>query len=73
MLPPGFVQYCSQHSRVITLKLFLHTFSKLPCSASIYDYRHDRCLEKKLRFILSVTSDFHMTDSLSIAFHAFAC
>ena len=27
---------------------------------------------KKLRFILSVRSDFHMTDCLSIAVHAFA-
>ena len=27
---------------------------------------------KKLRFILSVRSDFNMTDSLSIAIHAFA-
>ena len=27
---------------------------------------------KTLRFILSVISDFHMTDSLSIAVHAFA-
>ena len=27
---------------------------------------------KKLRFILSVRSEFHMTDSLSIAVHAFA-
>ena len=27
--------------------------------------------EKKLRFILSVKSDFYMTDSLSIAVHAF--
>ena len=27
---------------------------------------------KKLRFFLSVKSDFHMTDSLSIAVHAFA-
>ena len=27
---------------------------------------------KKLRFILSVRSDFHMTDSLSIPVHAFA-
>ena len=26
---------------------------------------------KKLRFLLSVRSDFHMTDSLSIAVHAF--
>ena len=29
-------------------------------------------LGKKLRFILSVRSDFHMTDSLSIAVHDFA-
>ena len=28
---------------------------------------------KKLRFILSVRSDFHMTDSLSIPVYAFAC
>ncbi len=27
---------------------------------------------KKLRFILSIMSDFYMTDSLSIAVHAFA-
>ena len=27
---------------------------------------------KELRFILSVRSDFHMTDSLLIAVHAFA-
>ena len=27
---------------------------------------------KKLRFILSVKSDFHMTDSLSLVDHAFA-
>ena len=26
---------------------------------------------KKLRFILSVRSEFHMTDSLSVAVHAF--
>ena len=28
---------------------------------------------KKLRLILSVRFDFHMTESLSIAVHAFAC
>ena len=28
---------------------------------------------KKLRFILSVRSDFHMTDRLSISVHAFVC
>ena len=27
VLPPGLVQYCSQHSCVIAVKLFLHTFS----------------------------------------------
>ena len=27
VLPPGLVQYCSQHSCVVTVKLFLHTFS----------------------------------------------
>ena len=27
---------------------------------------------KKLRFILSIRSDLHMTDNLSIAVHAFA-
>ena len=35
--------------------------------------RIDTLLEKKkLRFILSVRSDFHITDSLSIAVNAFA-
>ena len=27
MLPPWFVQYCSQHSCVVAVKLFLHSFS----------------------------------------------
>ena len=27
VLPPGLVQYCSQHSCVVPVKLFLHTFS----------------------------------------------
>ena len=27
VLPPGLVQYSSQHSCVIAIKLFLHTFS----------------------------------------------
>ena len=26
VLPPGLVQYCSQHSCVIAVKFFLHTF-----------------------------------------------
>ena len=51
VLPPGLVQYCSQHSCVVAIKPFLHTFSQRPCSASIQLCRHDRCLKKKLRFI----------------------
>ena len=35
LLPPGLVQYSPQHSCVIAVKLFLHTFSYRPCSASI--------------------------------------
>ena len=35
VLPPGLVQYCSQHSCVVTVKFFLHPFSLRPCSASI--------------------------------------
>ena len=35
VLPPGLVHYCPQHSCVVANKLFLHTFSKRPCSASI--------------------------------------
>ena len=27
VLPPGLVQYCLQHSCVVAVKLFLHTFS----------------------------------------------
>ena len=30
VLPPGLVQYCSQHSCVIVVKLFLHIFCKRP-------------------------------------------
>ena len=44
VLPPGLVQYCSQHSCVV--KLFLPTFSLRPCCASIQQYRYDCCLEK---------------------------
>ena len=35
LLPPRLVQYCSQHSCVIAVKLFLQTFSQRPCSAFI--------------------------------------
>ena len=48
-----FVQYCSQHSCVLAVKLFLHPFSLRPCSATILQYRHDCCLEK-VRFFLYI-------------------
>ena len=35
VLAPGLIQYCSQHSCVVAVKLFLHLFSQRPCSASI--------------------------------------
>ena len=35
VLPSGLVQYSSQHSCVIAVKLFLHTFRKRPCGSSI--------------------------------------
>ena len=35
VLPPGLVQYSSQHSCVMAVKLFRNTFCLRPCSASI--------------------------------------
>ena len=46
VLPPGLAQYCSQYSCVVVVKLFLHTFTQRPCSASISQYWPDRGLEK---------------------------
>ena len=46
VLPPGLVQYCSQHSCVIAVQLLLQPFSQRPSSASIQQYRYDRCLEE---------------------------
>ena len=43
MLLPGLVQYCSRNSCVVAVKLFLQTFSSIPCSASIQQYRNDCC------------------------------
>ena len=71
VLPPWLVQYCSQHSCIVPLKLFpvrlvsvhvVHPYSSIGTTAAW----------KKQRFILLVRSDFHMTDRLSIAVHAFA-
>ena len=66
----GLVQYSSQHSCVIAVKPFLlhlvsvrvvHPYSSINTTAAW----------KNLSFILSVRFDFHMTDSLLIAVHAF--
>ena len=66
VLLSGLVQYSSQHSCVIALKLFsirlvsvhvVHLYSSIDSIAAW----------KKLRFILSVSSDFHVTDSLSLS------
>ncbi len=64
LLSPGLVQYCLQHSCIVDVKLFsirlvsvrvVHPYSSIDTTAAW----------KKLRFILSVRSDFHMSDSLS--------
>ena len=66
VLPPEPVQ----HSCVVAVKLFssllvsvhvVHPYSSIDMIAAW----------KKLCFILSARSDFHMTDRLSIAVHAF--
>ena len=46
MLLPGPVQYCSRHSCIIAVELLLQPFRQRPSSASIQQYRHDRCLEE---------------------------
>ena len=48
-------------SRLVSVHV-VHSYSSIDTTAAW----------KKLRFILSVRSDFHMTDSLLIAVHAFA-
>ena len=75
----SFVKCCLQdlfsiarsNSCIIAVKLFsirlvsvhvVHPYSSIDTTVA----------SKKLRFILLVRSDFHMTDSLSIAVHAFA-
>ena len=70
VLPPGLVQYCSQHSWVIAVKrLRLDSVHIVNPYSSI---NTTTVWKKKQRFILSVRSDFHITDSLLIAVHV-AC
>ena len=69
VLPPGLVEDCTQHSCVIASFFssrfvsvhVVHPYSSIDVTAAW----------KKLRFILSVRSDFHIVDSLLIAVHAF--
>ena len=70
VLPPGPVQYCSQHFCVVAVKLFS---SRLVSVHVVHPYSSVDTIAawKKLRFILSVRSDFHMTDRLLVAVHAF--
>ena len=70
VLPPGPVQYCSQYSCAVAVEPFLQ---RLVSVYVVHPYSSIDTIAawKKLRFILSVRSDFHMTDSLLIAVHAF--
>ena len=45
VLSPGLVQYCSQHSCVVAVKLLLQPFGQCPCSASIQQYRSVKRLQ----------------------------
>ena len=65
-----FVQNCSQYSCVVAVKLFLHTLFSIHV-VHPYSSIDTTAAWKKLRFILLVRSDFHLTDSLLIAVHAF--
>ena len=72
VLPPGFVQYCSQQFCVVAVKIFfpirlvsihaVHPYSSIDMTAAW----------KKLHFIFSVRSDFRMTDNVSIDVHTLA-
>ena len=68
--PPEFVQYSSQYSCVIAIKLFLRTLSQWCIHKAVLA----RPLHgKKLRFILSGWSYFNMIDSQLISVYVFVC
>ena len=70
VLPPGLVQDCTQHSCVIAVNSFSSCFVSVHV-VQPYSSIDVTASWKKLRFILSVRSDFHIIDSLLIAVHAF--
>ena len=71
VLSPRIVQYCSPHSYVVAVKFFSIRLVRVHV-VHVYSSIYTNAAWKKIRFILSVRSDFHMTNSLSIAVHAFA-
>ena len=70
VLLPGLVQDCTQHSCVIAIQFLLQPFVSVHV-VHPYSSIDVTAAWKKLRFILSVRSDFHIIDSLLIAVHAF--
>ena len=71
LVPSRLIQYCSQHSCVIAVLLLLQPFSQRPFSASIEQYRYDRCLEETAFHFYQSGLISLMIDSLSIALHPF--
>ena len=62
VLPPGLVQYSPQPFSIHLISIHVvHPYSSIETTAAW----------KKLRFILTLRSDFHMTNSLSIDVHTF--
>ena len=49
----GLFNIGSQHSCEVAVNLVLYTFSYRPCSASIEQYRHDRCMEETAFYFIS--------------------
>ena len=70
MLPPGPAQYFSQHSCAVPSSFFSSRLVSVHV-VHLYSSIYTIAAWEKLRFILSVRSDVHMTDSLLIAVHAF--
>ena len=70
VFPPGLVQDCSQHSCVIAVYFFSSRFVRVQV-VHPYSSIDATAAWKKLRFLLSVRSDFHIIDSVLIAVHAF--
>ena len=74
VLPPWLIQYCSQHSCVIAVQLFLQSFSQRQSGASINQYRHVHCLEETaFHFIGQVLFSFDRQLIDSIYIYIYIC